>query len=280
MAGAHAGREDQDATRQRTDPACSVTFPAMLSYKVGPFGVKDLFTMVNLLSGVVAVGYAVQGEIRHAGYAVLVGFLLGDIVDGTVARLTHTANRFGAEFDSIADHFVHVCVPGLVFYTAYQRSGHAAMGLAALAALLVGATIRHARFAAARFHFSLCWCGLPRTISGFAALSFPLSTLFTVTTLGHEIGLVVVVVLSALNLAPIPYMTHRGDRNMQLYVKAPVILFLLSLPVTFLVARRFTFDVFFLGMMFFAMTGWFPVRPDERRAFYAEYRRWTAELNT
>jgi len=250
----------------------------MLRFKLGPFGVKDLFTLVNLLSGVVAVGFAVEGEVRNAGYAVLVGFLLGDIVDGTVARLTNTANRFGAEFDSISDHFVHVCVPGFVFYIVYERGDHAAMGLAALGALIVGATIRHARFAAARFHFSLCWCGLPRTISGFAALSFPLSTLFTHTPERYLIGLVVVVVLSVLNLAPIPYMTHRGERAMQLYVKVLVIGFLLSAPLAFVVARRYTFDVFFLGMMFFALTGWFPVRRDERREFYAEYRRWTAKL--
>ena len=183
----------------------------MLRFKVGPFGLKDLFTLVNVLSGVAAVGYAVQGEVRHAGYAVLVGFLLGDIVDGTVARVTHTANRFGAELDSIADHFVHVFVPGLVLYTVYERADHAALGLAALAALIVGATVRHARFAAARFHFPLCWCGLPRTISGFAALSFPLSTLFAHTPGRYVIGLVVVAVLSALNLAPVPYMTHRGQ---------------------------------------------------------------------
>lgn len=258
--------------------AGSVTFPTMLRFKVGPFGIKDLFTLVNLLSGVAAVGFAVKGEVRDAGYAVLVGFLLGDIVDGTVARLTQTANRFGAEFDSITDHFVHVCVPGLIFYVVYERGDHAAMGLAALAALLVGATVRHARFAAARFHFPLCWCGLPRTISGFAALSFPLSTLFTRIPSGYVVGVVVVVVLSALNLAPIPYMTHRGDRPMQLYVKVCVIGFLLSAPVAFLVARRYTFDVFFLGMMTFALTGWFPVHGDERRAFYAEYRRWTADL--
>jgi CDP-diacylglycerol--serine O-phosphatidyltransferase len=251
----------------------------MLRSKVGPFGIKDLFTLVNLLSGVAAVAFAVQGEVRDAGYAVLVGFLLGDIVDGTVARLTQTANRFGAEFDSIADHFVHVCVPGLVLYVVYQRGDHAALGLAALAALIVGATIRHARFAAARFHFPLCWCGLPRTISGFAALSFPLSTLFARTSQGYVVGLVVVVVLSALNLAPIPYMTHRGERSMQPYVKVLVIAFLLSAPVAFAVARRYTFDVFFLGMMTFALAGWFPVQRDERRAFYAEYRRWSAELS-
>jgi len=279
VAGTHAGREEQNAARQCTTRVRSVTFPPMLRFKVGPFGIKDLFTLVNLLSGVAALGYAVQGQVRYAGYAVLVGFLLGDIVDGTVARLTHTSNRFGAEFDSIADHFVHVCVPGIVLYTVYERGGHAAMGLVALAALIVGATIRHARFAAARFHFSLCWCGLPRTISGFAALSFPLSTLFHRIAFGYAVGLVVVVLLSALNLAPVPYMTHRGERAMQLYVKVPVILFLLSAPATFVLARSYTFDVFFLGMIFFAATGWFPVRPHERREFYAEYRRWTTELN-
>jgi len=251
----------------------------MLRYKVGPFGIKDLFTLVNVLSGVAAVGFAVRGEVRDAGYAVLVGFLLGDIVDGTVARLTGTANRFGAEFDAIADHFVHVFVPGLVLYTAYQRGHHATMGLVALGALILGATVRHARFAAARFHFPLCWCGLPRTISGFAALSLPLSALFTRTGWAYAAGLVVVVVLSALNLAPIPYMTHRGERPMQLYVKVTVVAFLLSAPLMFVVARRYTFDVFFLGMLTFALTGWFPVHPSERRAFYVEYRRWTAELD-
>lgn len=250
----------------------------MLSRTIGPFGVKDLFTMVNLLSGVVALRYALAGEVREAGYAVIVGFLLGDIVDGIVARRTGTANAFGAELDAITDHFVHVFVPAVVIYQVYAEGGHRDLGLAAVAVLVAGATIRHARLAAVRFDFPLCWCGLPRTISGFAALSFPLSTLFARTDLGYLIGFAVVAVLSALNLAPIPYLTHRGRRSMQLYVKLPVIAFLLSTPVLFLVARRYTFDVFFLGLLTFAVAGWLPVHPDERRQFYAEYRRWAAEL--
>jgi CDP-diacylglycerol--serine O-phosphatidyltransferase len=250
----------------------------MLRRRIGPFGVKDVFTLVNLLGGVAAVGYVVQGEPRNAGYAVLAGFLLGDIVDGMVARRTGTANRFGAEFDAVADHFVHVFVPGLVIYTVYEHGGHGVLGLAAVGALIVCASIRHARFAAARFQFPLCWCGLPRTISGFAALSFPLSSLFA--NVGHRwaLGVVVVVVLSVLNLVPIPYMTHRGRRAMQPYVKVAVAIFLLSTPVLFVVGRRFTFDALFACMMTFALAGWFPVHRDERRAFFAEYRRWAAEL--
>lgn len=250
----------------------------MLRRTIGPFGVKDLFTMVNLLSGVVALRFALGGEEANAGYAILVGFLLGDILDGVVARRTGTANAFGAELDAIADHFVHVFVPGVVIYQVYDQAGHADLGLVTLAVLVVAATIRHARLAAARFDFPLCWCGLPRTISGFAALSLPLSSTFARTDHAYVLGAVVIAVLSALNLAPIPYLTHRGRRSMQLYVKVPVIAFLLSAPVMFVLARRFTFDVFFVGLLAFALGGWLPVHPDERRAFYAEYRRWSAEL--
>ena len=250
----------------------------MLRRTIGPFGVKDLFTLVNLLSGVAAIGYLIHGEARNAGYAVLLGFLLGDIADGAVARATGTANRFGAEFDSVTDHFVHVFVPGLVFFSVYERGGHAALGLVALAALIACATIRHARFAAARFHFPLCWCGLPRTVSGFAALSFPLSTLFVHVGQRWLLGTVVVVALSAMNLVPVPYMTHRGQRAMQRYVQVGVAIFLLSPPVLFLVARRFTFDALFVCMAAFAVIGWIPVRPEERRGFYVEYRRWSGEL--
>ena len=82
--------------------------------------------------------------------------------------------------------------------------------------LVATATIRHARLAAEKFDFPLCWCGLPRTISGFAALSFPLShdvlrreplALPDRRGRGHPLCL--------LKLVPIPYMTHRGQRAMQ-----------------------------------------------------------------
>ena len=262
----------------RCAPGWGLRSDAMLRWKVGPFGLKDLFTIVNLAAGAVAVRLVLQGELRNAGYAVLVGFLLGDILDGAVARATGTANRFGAEFDTVADHFVHVFVPGLVFAAAYQRGGHAALGMLTLALLVVCASVRHARLAAVRFDFPLCWCGLPRTISGFAALSFPLSTVFRNTSASYVVGFVIVAALSVLNLVPIPYMTHRGARRLPPYVKVAVAVFFVGLPVLFVVARRHTFDLLLAGMVVFALTGWVPLQRGERRDFYAEYRRWSAEL--
>ncbi|HEV7536802.1 MAG TPA: CDP-alcohol phosphatidyltransferase family protein [Acidimicrobiia bacterium] len=243
------------------------------------FRLKDLFTLVNLLSGVVAVHYVVAGQLERAGYAVHDGYLGGDLLDGAVARMTRTGNRFGAEFDSIVDHFVHVVVPGLIIYTAYRRGGHELVGLFLMGTLVATATIRHARLAAERFDFPLCWCGLPRTISGFVAMSYPLShTFFTANSWRYTTGAFVVVPLCVLNLVPIPYMTHRGNRGMQPWAKALVAAFIAAPAVMFVFDRPYLFDVFFVATAGYALTGWFPVRPEERRAFYAEYRRWSAAL--
>ena len=244
------------------------------------FRLKDVFTLVNLLSGVVAVHYVMAGQLNRAGYAVLVGYLGGDLPDGAVARLTGTGNRFGAEFDSIADHFVHVVVPGLILYSAYRSGGHELVGLFLMGTLIATATIRHARLAAERFDFPLCWCGLPRTVSGFVAMSLPLSHLFFAENPWRYVtGVVVVVPLCVLNLVPIPYITHRGQRAMQTWAKVLAACYFAAPLVMFLADRPYLFDVFLIGLAGYAAIGWAAVHPDERRAFYAEYRRWSAALS-
>jgi phosphatidylserine synthase len=251
----------------------------MAARRVGNFQLKDLFTLVNLLSGVVAIHYVAAGQLSRAGYAVLVGYLGGDLLDGAVARRTRSGNRFGAEFDAISDHFVHVVVPGLIVYSAYRRGGHEAVGLVLMGTLVATATVRHARLAAERFDFPLCWCGLPRTVSGFVAMSFPLShSFFAANPYRYATGVAVIIPLCALNLVPIPYMTHRGQRAMQPWAKALAAAFFAAPLIMFLADRADLFDVFFVGAAGYAAMGWVPVRPDERRAFYAEYRRWSAAL--
>lgn len=247
--------------------------------RIGPFGLKDLFTLVNLLSGVIAIRFALDDRVRAAGCAVVVGFLGGDLLDGFVARRTGTGNTFGAEFDSATDHFVHVLVPSLILYTVYQNDGHGWLGLAIVAVLIGAATIRHARFAVERFDFPLCWCGLPRTIAGFAALSFPLSHLFfDDNPERYWTGFGVVLVLSLLTLLPVPYMTHRGERPMQLYVKVFVGLFMVTPAIVLALRPAYAFDVFFFWIAGFALFGWFPLSRSERRLFYTEYRRWSLHV--
>jgi CDP-diacylglycerol--serine O-phosphatidyltransferase len=84
------------------------------------FGVKDLFTTINLMGGVVGVCLCIDGQPYYAGVAVLLGYLLGDTMDGWVARKLGTANQFGAEFDTISDHMSHVIAPSARVYTVYK----------------------------------------------------------------------------------------------------------------------------------------------------------------
>jgi CDP-diacylglycerol---serine O-phosphatidyltransferase len=254
--------------------------PGAMRWGVGYFGVKDLFTMVNLLGGVFGIYFAAIGNPAWAGYAIIAGYLFGDALDGPVARATKTGNRFGGEFDSAADHIGQGIAPAVVVFSAYRLAGHDVLGVVLMAALISTASIRQARFNVAKFDFPLTYCGLPRTISGLIALSFANSMLFRHTGLGVEIGAVLIAVVAALNLVPIPYMTHRGNRTMQRWVKLLVLSFLVTPVVTFFVARAYTFDVMFIHVLPYVVAGWIPVMPDERRAFYAEYRRWAALVAT
>ena len=86
--------------------------------------------------------------------------------------------------------------------------------------------------------------------------------------------------LSLMNLLPIPYMTHRAKRAMQPWAKLCVGSFVVLPLAVFFIHRNRTFDVYLVFMLAYALTGWIPVRSEERAAFWVEYRRWSAELDS
>jgi phosphatidylserine synthase len=250
-----------------------------MRWSIGPFGIKDCFTLVNLLGGVFGIHYAMNGQLEMAGYAVLAGYLLGDTLDGPVARLTRTSNRFGSELDTATDHFVQAIVPAIIIYAAYARAGHTTAALVLTAVVIACATVRQALFTVARLGDPLMYCGLPRTVSGFASMALVLSRLFQYRGIGLDAGLVLIPAFSVMGLLPIPYMTHRGARRMQTYVKILVIGFLVTPTLAFIAARAYTFDVLFLWTFGYAVMAWIPLHADERRAFFARYREWAAEVS-
>jgi CDP-diacylglycerol---serine O-phosphatidyltransferase len=250
-----------------------------MRWNIGPFGVKDLFTLVNLLGGVGAIVFVVDGNLPAAGTALLLGFLLGDTLDGPVARMTKTSNRFGSELDTATDHFVQAIAPAVIVYAAYARGGHPVAGLTLMALVIACGTIRQALFSVAKLGDPLMYCGLPRTVSGYGAMAFVLSHLFfALNPARYATGAVVITAFSLLNLLPIPYMTHRGGRRMQTHVQLLVFGFLVTPVAAFFVARDYVFDVLFFWMLGYTATGWIPIYPDEKRAFYARYREWAKEV--
>jgi phosphatidylserine synthase len=251
-----------------------------MRWNVGPFGAKDLFTIVNLLGGVFAIHFVVIGEPTFAGYALLAGYLLGDTLDGPVARLTRTSNKFGSEFDTATDHFVQGIAPALIVYAVYARVGQLVTGIVLMALLITCATVRQALFSVAKMGDPLMYTGLPRTVSGYCAMAYVLSSFFFgKNPVGYTLGGFIIPALALLNLLPIPYMTHRGARRMQTYVKVVVIAFLVVPAATLLIARQYTFDVLFVFTFVYAVLAWIPIYPHEKKAFFRRYRQWTTEVS-
>jgi phosphatidylserine synthase len=251
-----------------------------MRWRFGPFGIKDLFTLVNLMGGIGAIVLTVRGCFANAGLALLGGYLLGDTLDGPVARWTKTSNAFGSELDTATDHFTQAIAPAVLVYGVYAHGGHGAGGVALMSIIVACATIRQALFSVAKMGDPLMYCGLPRTVSGYASASLVLSRLFFgANPHPYATGAVIIPALALANLLPIPYMTHRGRRRMQSYVKVAVIAFLATPVAALLLAPRYTFDVLFFWMFGYAATAWMPIYPEERKAFYARYREWAKEVS-
>jgi CDP-diacylglycerol--serine O-phosphatidyltransferase len=247
---------------------------------IGPFGLKDIFTLVNLMGGVVAIAFVAQGRLEAAGFALLAGYLLGDTLDGPIARATKTSNQFGSEMDTATDHFVQAIVPAIIIHAVYTRGGHPTAGIVLMAIVIACATVRQALFSVAKLGDPLMYCGLPRTVSGYASMAFVLSPLFfRGDAAGFLTGELLIPALALMNLLPIPYMTHRGARRMQGYVKVLVVGFLGTQVFAVFFAREHTFDLLFFWLFGYAATAWIPLRREERKAFFARYREWAVEVS-
>ena len=251
-----------------------------MRWQISYFGVKDLFTLINLAGGVVAIYFAFAGDIDLAGYAIFAGYIFGDSLDGFVARKTKTANRFGAEFDAAVDHFSQAVAPAIIVYVAFTMAGHQMLGLGLLGVLMTTASIRQARFQVHDFNYPITYCGLPRTVSGLIAISYPNSTIFFKhSVIPYEGAALLLVLVAILNLCPIPYMTHKG-RKLQLYTKVLATAFILVPFALAAAAPDFVYDFLFFITFGYALAAWIPLHPHERREFWVEYKRWSREVST
>jgi CDP-diacylglycerol---serine O-phosphatidyltransferase len=77
--------------------------------------IPNLLTLLNLLSGTIAVILAVEGELILAAYFVFLGIFL-DFFDGFAARLLNVQGELGKQLDSLADVVTSGVVPGIVLF--------------------------------------------------------------------------------------------------------------------------------------------------------------------
>tara|TARA_B100000795_G_C22804941_1_gene444240 strand:- start:5569 stop:6285 length:717 start_codon:yes stop_codon:yes gene_type:complete len=81
--------------------------------------IPNYITLGNLLSGTVAVIFAVNGNYNIAALLVCIGIVL-DFFDGFVARLLNVSGELGKQLDSLADMVTSGVVPGIVMYKLLQ----------------------------------------------------------------------------------------------------------------------------------------------------------------
>jgi CDP-diacylglycerol---serine O-phosphatidyltransferase len=110
----------------------------------GVYVLPNLLTSASLFSGFYAIIATINNRFPDAAVAVFVSCIF-DMLDGRVARLTHSSSKFGVEYDSLSDLVAFGVAPGLLAYM-WALRGYGKFGwLAAFLYVACGA-LRLARF--------------------------------------------------------------------------------------------------------------------------------------
>src|SRR5258708_8852275 len=106
-----------DAPEFEPDKIAASPQPAPLGRlrRRGIYLLPNLFTTGVLFCGFYAIVQSMNERFEVAAIAIYVAMVL-DGMDGRVARWTHTASEFGAQYDSIADMVAFGAAPALVAY--------------------------------------------------------------------------------------------------------------------------------------------------------------------
>ena len=77
--------------------------------------IPNFITLLNLLSGSIAVVFAIQGNMVMAALLVALGIFF-DFFDGMAARMLDVRSEIGLQLDSLADMITSGLVPGIVMF--------------------------------------------------------------------------------------------------------------------------------------------------------------------
>ena len=119
--------------------------------KRGIYLLPNLFTTGTLFAGFYSIIAATQGRFVVAAVAIFVA-MLTDMLDGRVARMTHTESDFGIQYDSLADLVAFGLASGFLAYVysleslAYYSNVAGKLGWLAAFFYTAAAALRLARF--------------------------------------------------------------------------------------------------------------------------------------
>ncbi len=124
--------------------------------------IPSIFTLTNLLLGVVSLVFTMDGEFVIAASMILLAMIL-DGMDGRLARRLDAASPFGKELDSLADLVSFGVAPAILVY-AYKMKSLEVVGLIVCISFALCGAVRLARFNI--LNISTYFIGVPITAAG------------------------------------------------------------------------------------------------------------------
>jgi len=110
----------------------------------GIYLLPNLITLSSMFAGFYSIVASFNSDYERAAWAILVASVF-DVLDGWVARMTHTATRFGIEIDSLSDAISFGVAPGVLVYS-WSLQSFGKIGWLAAVFLVACAALRLARF--------------------------------------------------------------------------------------------------------------------------------------
>ena len=110
----------------------------------GIYVLPNLITLSSMFAGFYSIIASLNSDYERAAWAIMIASVF-DALDGWVARMTHTATRFGIEIDSLADVISFGVAPGVLVYT-WTLSSFGRIGWLGSFFLVACGALRLARF--------------------------------------------------------------------------------------------------------------------------------------
>lgn len=158
--------------------------------------IPSIFTLANLLLGVISLIFTMDGNFLIAAASILFAMIL-DAMDGRLARRLDATSPFGKELDSLADLVSFGVAPAILVY-AIKLKAMGIIGLIICVLFALCGAIRLARFNV--LNISSYFIGVPITASGsFVALMVLVGIRIPIPTMVYPVIMVLFAYLMVSN---------------------------------------------------------------------------------
>ena len=110
----------------------------------GIYVLPNLITLSSMFGGFYSIVASFNSDYERAAWAIMIASVF-DVLDGWVARMTHTATRFGIEIDSLSDAISFGVAPGVLVYS-WSLQSFGKVGWLGAFFMVACAALRLARF--------------------------------------------------------------------------------------------------------------------------------------